>query len=379
MRASRSGGISRKLAIEFLVADEEAGVQDGLAPVRALDRALEDAGAHQREEAVDQQLRAAVEADLERSELGVRRQRRAERGQQRAELSVPGVAQDQGMRECIGERADADLQRAAVLDQGGRVQRHGVVRERDRLLGRGEQVIVRRRRLEHHVDLVAEFELGLARHVGEVGVELDRERQRLTRPPTAQHVVTHVERDVGIRAQADARLPAGMWRRQLGKAIGADARQMGGDLRVVEARVALLHAGVAGPGSRLQEELGHLDIGRQAAAAQRRDVGDVGVAAEQAREQRLDEAALERRAVGGTNQGEAGEDAQAQAAVGLRQSVERVDEMHRLADADGHGEGDIAPGAVDDRLGAADGIARAERQTLILMRAGSPAPARARS
>ena len=107
-----------QLAIEFLVADEEAGVQDGLVPVRALDRALEDAGAHQREEAVDQQLRAAVEADLERSELGVRRQRRAERGQQRAELSVPGVAQDQGMRECIGERADADLQRAAVLDEG---------------------------------------------------------------------------------------------------------------------------------------------------------------------------------------------------------------------------------------------------------------------
>ena len=69
---------------------------------------------------------------------------------------------------------------------------------------------------------------------------------------------------------------------------------MRGDLRVVEARVALLHAGVAGPGAGLQEELGHLDVGRQAAAAQRRDVGDVGIAAEQAVEQRLDEAPLER-------------------------------------------------------------------------------------
>ena len=50
------------------------------------------------------------------------------------------------------------------------------------------------------------------------------------------------------------------------------------------------------------------------------------------------------------------------APVGLGQPVERIDERNGLADADRHGERDVAPGAIDDRLGTADGIAGADGQ-----------------
>ena len=106
----------------------------------------------------------------------------------------------------------------------------------------------------------------------------------------------------------------------------ADAREVRGHLRVVEAGVAALHVGVGEPRAGLQEELGDLDVGRQAACAQRLGVVEVGIAAAQALEQGRDEALLQAGAVGRAHQAEPGEDAQPQAPVGLGQAVERVDE-----------------------------------------------------
>ena len=70
-----------QLAVEGVVADEEAGMQDGARRPSGIGHApLEDAGPAQRQEAVDQHLGAAVQAGREGRQLGVGVQRRAEPG-----------------------------------------------------------------------------------------------------------------------------------------------------------------------------------------------------------------------------------------------------------------------------------------------------------
>ena len=81
-------------AVEGLVADEEPGVQHGLAAVGARDAAAQDAGPLQRQEPVDQHLRAAVEAHREGASSAPAGSG-AELVDQCAEVGVAGVAQDQ--------------------------------------------------------------------------------------------------------------------------------------------------------------------------------------------------------------------------------------------------------------------------------------------
>ena len=271
------------------------------------------------------------------------------------------MPQDQRVRQRVRERSDADLQRAAVLDEARRVQRHGIVGQRCRLLGRREQRVMRALRLQHDVAFV-HVHLGRARHVGQVGVDFDGERERLAGRPARLDVGHHVERDVGVGAEADSSLALRVRRHQLAEDIGADALEVPGHLGIVETGIGSLHVGIGEPRSGLHEKLGDLDVGRQAASAQRFGVVEVGIALEQPVEEGFDEATLQAGAVGWAHQAEPGEDAQPQAPVRLGQAVERIDEGDGLAHADRDGERDVAPGAIDDRLGAADGIAGADGQ-----------------
>ena len=125
-----------QLAIERLVADEKSGMQDGLAATGCAHAAAQDAGPQQRQEPVHQHLGAAVESYPERRQLHTGRQRNPELVEEQPEIAIARVAQDQSMCQRIRERADADLQRAAVPDKRRRVERHGVVGQRYRLLGR---------------------------------------------------------------------------------------------------------------------------------------------------------------------------------------------------------------------------------------------------
>ena len=77
----------------------------------------------------------------------------AEPGDQRAKLGVARVPQDERVAQRIGERADADLQRAAVLDHRRRMQRHRVVGERYGLFRRREQIEMRSRWIEHDIEV----------------------------------------------------------------------------------------------------------------------------------------------------------------------------------------------------------------------------------
>src|SRR5262249_56034243 len=81
---------------------------------------LQDSGFLQGEKAVDEDLRAAIESDRERIELRPLRKGRTEPVEKVAEGGVGCVTQHQRMRQRIGERADADLERASVFYQGGR-------------------------------------------------------------------------------------------------------------------------------------------------------------------------------------------------------------------------------------------------------------------
>jgi hypothetical protein len=84
------------------------------------------------------------------------------------------VAKDEGVSERVGERADADLQRSRILDEGRGVKRHGVVGERYRLFRRREQWVMRALGLEDHVALI-DINFGSTRHVGQLGIDLDGE------------------------------------------------------------------------------------------------------------------------------------------------------------------------------------------------------------
>ena len=144
--------------------------------------------------------RAAVQADIEALVVDRRVARRivAKRRQQLAKLVISAVAQHQRLRDRFAERADADLQRAAVRHQARGVQPGGIVAERDRLARRREQRKVRRRIVEQQIEFVRgdrrvavherQFRIGLAREQ-KVGAAFAAQRQK-------------IERQVGIAAQA---------------------------------------------------------------------------------------------------------------------------------------------------------------------------------
>ncbi len=131
---------------------------------------------------------------------------------------------------------------------------------------------------------------------------------------------------------------------------------MGGDVAVVEARVALLHGGVGQPGASLQKELVDLDVGWQSAGPERFGIGQVRPGREQPIDNRAAEAPFEIAAKDGPHQGEAREDPEPQTAVGLGQAVEGVDQRVRLADPDRDADVDLAADAIDDRLRTAHRI-----------------------
>jgi hypothetical protein len=107
--------------------------------------ALDHAGLHQLAEAFVEHLAAAVQADLERlqsADLRAPADARPAADPAHAALAVArvvGVAQHQRMAERVGQRADADLQGAAVAHQRAGVQADGVVGIADRLPRQAEQ------------------------------------------------------------------------------------------------------------------------------------------------------------------------------------------------------------------------------------------------
>ncbi len=120
--------------------------------------ALDHAGLHQAAEALVEHFAAAVQADFERFQSAdflhqrVAGQLRIQRMQHAAVARVVGVAKHQRMAERVGQRADADLQGAAVAHQRAGIQANGVVGITDRLPRQAEQRRVRRRWGDHQIE-----------------------------------------------------------------------------------------------------------------------------------------------------------------------------------------------------------------------------------
>ena len=93
----------------------------------AEDFAANDAGLDQLEEAVDEHLGAAVQPSSKRPRLAPRQAVGAQALEDAPVLLAVAIAHDQALADGVAQRADADLQRAAVLHQAGGVQADGVV------------------------------------------------------------------------------------------------------------------------------------------------------------------------------------------------------------------------------------------------------------
>ena len=91
------------------------------------------------------------------------------------------MAQDQRLRHGVAERADADLQRAAVGNGARGVQAGGIVGKLDRLARRREQRKVGRRAVEQQSNSSA-GDGRVARHERQFGVDL-RRRTEIRRVP----------------------------------------------------------------------------------------------------------------------------------------------------------------------------------------------------
>src|SRR3984957_3149706 len=104
----------------------------------AIHLALDDANVDQADEGLEQHFTDAVEALFERR--GFERLtggRKPLHG--RLELRGIAMAEDQTLRERIADLADADLQRAAVANEAGRIQADRVFGVGDRLRRRRKQ------------------------------------------------------------------------------------------------------------------------------------------------------------------------------------------------------------------------------------------------
>ena len=83
------------------------------------------------------------------------------------------------------------------------MQTHCVVGQRDRLLGRAEQVIGLPAGFQDDIELRA-LDFGVARHVGEVAVDLGGNDDRLARAAFRLDIRHQIECDVSVGTETDA-------------------------------------------------------------------------------------------------------------------------------------------------------------------------------
>ncbi len=167
---------------------------------RAVHFTPDDPGLDQVEEAADQHFAEAVEAFPERRFLD-RHGGNAAPVQPMDKLPIGAivlVAQDERLGQRVADRADADLDRAAVLNQARGMQRSGIVAQRHWLVGRS----VKRELAGRSAQQMGEITFGnrrIAAHERQLVIHLTGEKEiRAALPAGAQQI----ERQIRIAAQA---------------------------------------------------------------------------------------------------------------------------------------------------------------------------------
>ncbi len=257
------------------------------------------------------------------------------------------MAQDQALRQCVADLPDADLERAAIADQRCRVQADGVFGVGDRLRRRRKQGEVRRRTLQHRAELVGR-KIACARHERQLGIHL---RDQLERRASGAPLAQHVQRRVRVAGQAVARHPVNdAFRHQLRHHVKAARQQVTGRVGIIGRDVVLLRGRHVQPASREKEKFDDADVGWQPALAQRIDIGQIGIQAEQAVDHGRDEAMLDQARGSRLFQRQRREQCQLDVRIGAGPRIEGVDDVIGLAEAERQTDHQIGADVANDLL-----------------------------
>ena len=248
------------------------------------------------------------------------------------------VTHDQGLRDRVTERADPDLQGAAVGDQAGGVQTDRVVGRADLVVGRAEQGVGADRVRHHHIVEVG-LDLRAIWHEGHLAVDDADLQQGFT---GLAHAFDHLADHVGVAGQTQAQVLAlALGGHRLGDHVHALHRHVPRHEGVVGGDVVVLGGLVADVVPGLHEELAHLDVRRQRMGAQVHGVLQIGIVGEDAFDQRLQEVLFQVALALGPDQRQRGDDAQFACRVLLDAPVQRIHERIGLADGQRNAQNDV--------------------------------------
>ncbi|GAB1715629.1 MAG: hypothetical protein NTAFB05_06710 [Nitrobacter sp.] len=280
------------------------------------------------------------------------------------------MPQDQALRQRIANLTDADLQRAAVLDEPRRVQADGVFGIRHGLGRRREQRKIGLGAVQDGAEFAGR-QIASAGHERQLRIDLSHQ---LERRPAGGAGAQQVERGVGVAAQTVARLAVhDAFGHELGDDVEAAVEDVGCGMGVVGGDVVLLGIGVAQPLARQEEELGDLDVRRQLAFVQGGGVVEVGPATEQAIDHRCDESLFQFARRPRLLQRQRREESQVEVAIGCGALVERIDDVIGLAEPERQSHhqtrADVADDVIDDRGGVGENFGH---QQMVRMSIGAP-------
>ena len=217
----------------------------------------------------------------------------------------------------------------------------------DRLGWRREQRKLGFRTFQHRAEFLAR-EIARTGHERQFGIDLGDEfegRAALGACPQ------NIERGIGIAAQAVA---GNAVDHALGDELRDDVQapreQIGRRVGVICGDVILLRRRDMQPASRQEEELNHLDIGRQFTGAQRRGISEIGISTKQPLDDRRDEAPLQQIGRPRLFQRQRREEGETDGAVGNRARIKRVDDVIGFAEAERQADHEIGPDIGDDVL-----------------------------
>ena len=217
----------------------------------------------------------------------------------------------------------------------------------DRLGRRREQRKIRRRAVENGGKFIRRQIAG-ARHERQLGIDL---ADQLERRPALPAGAQDVERGVGVAAQAVARHAIDhTFRDQLGDDVQPARQQVGRGMGIVRGDVMLLRERHVQPFAGQEEELDHLDVGRQFAGMQRAGIRQVGIATKQAIDHRADEAPFEQARGPRLFQRQRRKERQLDRTVGGGACVQRVDDMVGLAEPERQADHEVGADIADDIL-----------------------------
>jgi len=242
IQARRYQAAAAAVIIEPLVdvIADSAAVEAQLQAEVVIHLALHHALLYQVHHAVDEHLGGDIEPLLEQFTVRACRRQGGQGRHGVAVIAVVLLAQDAGIGHRVPQRTDTDLQGAAIRHQGAGMQSGGVVLQRHRGIGHGEQGLVILRVAHQQVE-AADPDLGVVFHVRKVGVDLADGNAGPAR------VLVHLHQfdpGIGVTGQAHREALRGIPRcHQLHQHIGAGIEHVAGDVGVIAGDVIALGRG----------------------------------------------------------------------------------------------------------------------------------------